>query len=62
VIIAGVKIGDTQRIGIFNGRIFEFPHCCNEVGYYFIVEDNICCLIINDNFEIGVVILSEHNP
>jgi hypothetical protein len=36
-----------QRIGICDGRILAFRHACTDVNFYFIVEDNICRLIIN---------------
>src|SRR6266487_1923016 len=37
----------SQRIGICDGRILAFRHARTEVDFYFIVEDNICSLIIN---------------
>jgi hypothetical protein len=36
-----------QRIGICDGRILAFRHAGTEVNFCFIVEDNICRLIIN---------------
>jgi len=36
-----------QRIGICDGRVLAFRHADTEVDFCFIVEDNICCLIIN---------------
>jgi hypothetical protein len=37
----------SQRIGICDGRILAFRHAGTEADFYFIVEDNICPLIIN---------------
>jgi hypothetical protein len=35
------------RIGICDGRILAFRHAHTEVDFCFIVEENICSLIIN---------------
>jgi len=45
----------TQRIGICDGRILEFRHADTEVDLCFIVEDNICCLIINVKPELKLI-------
>ena len=37
------------------GRIFKFRHARTKVDYYFIVEDNICRLIINVKPELKLI-------
>jgi len=32
-----------------------FPHACTEVGFYFIVEDNICRFLINVEPELKLI-------
>jgi len=38
---------DAQRSRILDGRILAFRQAYTKVGFYFIIEDNICRLIIN---------------
>jgi hypothetical protein len=45
----------SQRIGICDGRILAFRHAGTEVDFCFIVEDNICRLIINVNPELKLI-------
>lgn len=40
-------MGRDQRSSICEGRILAFRHAGTEVDFCFIVEDNICRLIIN---------------
>ena len=44
-----------QRIGICDGAILEFRHAGTEVDFCFIVEDNICRLIINVKPELKLI-------
>ena len=44
-----------QRIGICDGRIFVFRNTDTEVDCCFIVEDNICRLIINVQPELKLI-------
>ena len=44
-----------QRPGICDGRIIAFRHADTEVDFCFIVEDNICCLIINVKPELKLI-------
>jgi hypothetical protein len=46
---------NSQRIGICDGRIFEFRHAGTEVDFCFIVEDTFCCLIINVQPELKLI-------
>ena len=43
------------RIGICDGRILAFRHAGTEVGFCFIVEDNIGRLIINVKPELKLI-------
>ena len=45
----------SQRIGICDGRILAFRHADTEVDFSFIVEDNICRLIINVEPELKLI-------
>ena len=49
-----------QRIGICDGRIFEFRHAGTEVDFCFIVEDTFCRLIINGRVGKGISAQASH--